>query len=401
MTVSTNIIWISSNENSDKIKKYLKELEDLKYYKINFIFSIEEAINRIKIIRFEETIIIVEGNFYIKFIEEFQKNIQNFFIIPKIVIFTENKEEFMNKNIEYIKIINHPFYNSGGIKTNLKEIDKFILNPMCNNKLLIDSDEVKQLLFEYIDSKDKLLLPMIYKALIEITPNDNIEEFTKLLCNKYINKSSGLDLLLNSLKSLSNIPIELLSKYYTRIYTEEKSHFYNDMNKDLRQNKKFNYLPYIKVLYEGVRLQSLPLSSDKTLYRGSLLSNKEIETIKKYLNNKIEDLPGAIIFSRAFLSFSKDINVAKYFLNLNENKNKELSKVLYILEKDDNLDYSLSTHADLNELSFYNEKEVLFFPFSSFEIKSINEIIDKNEKIYEIKLRGCLPLKLENMVIYK
>jgi len=292
----------------------------------------------------------------------------------------------MNKNIEYIKIINHPFYNSGGIKTNLKEIDKFILNPICKNKLLINSEEDKQLLFEYIDSKDKLLLPMIYKALIEITPNDNIEEFTKLLCNKYINKSSGLDLLLNSLKSLSNIPIELLSKYYTRIYTEEKSHFYNDMNKDLRQNKKFNYLPYIKVLYEGVRLQSLPLSSDKTLYRGSLLSNKEIETIKKYLNNKIEDLPGAIIFSRAFLSFSKDINVAKYFLNLNENKNKELSKVLYILEKDDNLDYSLSTHADLNELSFYNEKEVLFFPFSSFEIKSINEIFDKNEKIYEIKL---------------
>ena len=37
-------------------------------------------------------------------------------------------------------------------------------------------------------------------------------------------------------------------------------------------------------------------------------------------------------------------------MNLNENKNKELSKVLYILEKDDNLDYSLSTHADLNEL---------------------------------------------------
>jgi len=227
---------------------------------------------------------------------------------------------------------------------------------------------------------------MIYKTLIEITPNDNIEEFTKLLCSKYINKSSGLDLLLNSLKSLPNIPIELLSKYYTRIYTEEKSHFYNDMNKDLRQNKKLNYLPYIKVLYEGVRLQSLPMSSDKMLFRGSLLSNKEIETIKKYLNNKIEDLPGAIIFSKAFLSFSKDINVAKYFLNMNENKNKELSKVLYILEKDDNLDYSLSTHADIDELSFYNEKEVLFFPFSSFEIKSINEIIDKNEKIYEIKL---------------
>jgi len=115
MTVSTNIIWISSKENNDKIKKYLKELEDLKYYKINLIFSIEEVIDRIKTIRFEETIIIVEGNFYIKFIEEFQKNILNFFIIPKIVIFTENKEEFINKNLEYTKVINELFL----IKINL------------------------------------------------------------------------------------------------------------------------------------------------------------------------------------------------------------------------------------------------------------------------------------------
>ena len=35
---------------------------------------------------------------------------------------------------------------------------------------------------------------------------------------------------------------------------------------------------------------------------------------------------------------------------------------------------------------FPDEKEVLFFPFSSFEIKDIKESIYKNEKIYEIKL---------------
>ena len=48
------------------------------------------------------------------------------------------------------------------------------------------------------------------------------------------------------------------------------------------------------------------------------------------------------------------------------------------------MDYSLSTHADIEKISFYpNEKEVLFFPFSSFEIKEINI---NNENIYEIKL---------------
>jgi len=40
------------------------------------------------------------------------------------------------------------------------------------------------------------------------------------------------------------------------------------------------------------------------------------------------------------------------------------------LEKDNNIGYSLSTHGDIENISFYpKEREVLFFPFSSFEIK--------------------------------
>ena len=60
---------------------------------------------------------------------------------------------------------------------------------------------------------------------------------------------------LNSLKSVSDIPIELLCKYYTRIYTDNDSYFYSNINKDLRENKRNNYLSYIKVLYEGVKLK--------------------------------------------------------------------------------------------------------------------------------------------------
>jgi len=386
MAIITNIIWITSNDNNKIIYNYLKELESSKFCKNNLFYSIEESINEIKKIRFEETIIIVNGNLYIKFIEIFQKNINDIYIIPKIVIFTNNKEEFINKNKEYNKIINNPFYNSGGIKTNIDEINDFIIKPICKNKIILNKEDDKQLCFEYIDYKEKLMLPIFYKTLMEITPNDNVEEFTQLLCNKYSNKNNELDLILNSLKSVPNIPLELLSKYYTRIYTEEKSQFYSDINKDLREKKINNYLSYIKVLYEGVKLKSLPLSKDKILYRGSILSNKEIEKIKNYLKYKVKDLPSSIIFSKSFLSFSKDKNMAKYFLNMNKNNNKDFSKVLFILEKDDYSDYSLSTHADIEDLSFFQEKEVLFFPFSSFEVKDINQIYDNNEEIYEIKL---------------
>ena len=63
------------------------------------------------------------------------------------------------------------------------------------------------------------------------------------------------------------------------------------------------------------------------------------------------------------MSFTKDKNIALGFLN---NNNSNLHKVLYILEKDDNIDYSLLTHCDIENISYYqNEKEVLFFPFSN------------------------------------
>ena len=316
MVISTNIIWISSNKNNEIINNYLKELQTSNFYNINLLFTIEDSINKIKSFRFEETIIIVDGNIYIKFIEILHKNLNNIYIIPKIIIFTNNKEEFMNKNIEYKKLINNPFYNLGGIKTNIEEINQFILNPICKKKILLNREDDRQLVFEDIDCKEKLVLPILYKTLIEITQNDNIEEFTQLLCKKYSNKSNELDIILNSLKSVFDIPIELLSKYFTRLYTEHDSQFYNDINEDLRENKKDNYLSYIKVLYEGTQFKSLPLSNDKILYRGSILLNKEIEKIKLSLNNKIKDLPGAILFSKSFLTFSKDKNIAKYLFTL-------------------------------------------------------------------------------------
>ena len=122
------------------------------------------------------------------------------------------------------------------------------------------------------------------------------------------------------------------------------------------------------------------------LYRGSKISLLEINKIKNYIKKKIKDLPSSIVFSRSFLSFSKDRSEAESFL-FGSNNNKTLTKILYILENDNNLGYNLATHGDIEKISFYqNEKEVLFFPFSSFEIKSLNQIYLGSEKIYEMRL---------------
>ena len=44
-----------------------------------------------------------------------------------------------------------------------------------------------------------------------------------------------------------------LWSYYVNIY--------RDINENLRKSKKENYLIFIKVLYEGIRLKALPLAS--------------------------------------------------------------------------------------------------------------------------------------------
>jgi len=375
-----NVIWIDPNINNEENTCYLKELRNIKDIKLSCFKNVMDALVLIKKLKFSETNIIISGALYIEFIENFEKSLIDIFIIPKIIIFTANKERFLENNKYYIDKY-YLFYNYGGIQTSFDEIKNFLLKSLSKSINKKDKIEENELTFEYIDCKEKLVLPLLYQSLIEIESTDNIENYTEYLYNKY-STNEEINKLLNSIKNKSNIPIELLSKYYARLYSI-KSKFNNDINKELRGNEKDKYLPYIKILYEGVKLKSLSLASDNILYRGSKISKAEMLKIKEYLKNKISNLPGAIVFSKSILSFTKDKNIAEQYLNNKDNKNNENeSKVLYIIEKDDKIDYSLSTHCDMENISKYpKEKRVLFFPFSSFEIKDINEKKYNNEKI--------------------
>ena len=306
MVVISNIIWIDPNADNEENRGYLKDLQSYNYFKIKCFKNIDEAINIIKKIEFEETYIILSGRLYIKFIEKFKENLKDVYIIPKIIIFTENKDKFIEYNKEYSNILNHPFYNLGGIKTSFDEIIKFILNPI--NKKILNRDDEGQLTFEYIDSKEKLGLPLLYKSLIEVTPNDKIDIFTKNIFEKYSKDSISIKNLLNSIKDIPNIPIELLSKYYARLYTAEpddnkKKSFYSEINKELRENKTQNYLPYIKALYEGIKVKSLSLCSNNILYRGTNLLKKEIGMIKMLLEIQLLLVNLLFFYLNTFLLF--------------------------------------------------------------------------------------------------
>ena len=409
----SNVIWIDTNIDNFENSEFGKHFESMKSIKLKLFKNLNEAIAYLKSIKFEETKIIVSGRLYGQFVQSFKANLIDMCICPKIIVFTSNIFTFNQYNPDYQSDENK-FYNYGGITVKFRDILKFLENDKNNKidntlsispnseesrilnetarrlfdeigeKLFIKSDDA-ELIFDYIDRKEKLILPLFFKTLIDNVINDNMEQYTKFLFNTYCQNKNNLKQLFGSIESMENIPIEILSKYYARLYTEE-SDFYKDLNKDLRLNKKDKYLPYIKTLYEGVKLKSLPLASKNILYRGGKLSNEEISKIENHKQKKIKDLPSSIVFSKSFLSFTKDEKIAERFLNY-DIEDEKFSKVLFILEKDDNLGYNLATHGDIENISFNEyEKEVLFFPFSSFAIKEIKEKKLGKYKRYEIRL---------------
>ena len=402
--INNNVIWLDPNidiiENSEKLKLKLDSLN------IKIIKNLNEAINHLKKTKFKQIKLILTEEIYPKFVQKYKENLVNMnfsltVYIYKIteegkIIFNNNyNSNNNNNNINYINNKDNKEYTTyeeilfefGGIINDLDELE----NILKLGKDILEYEETKkdtfdipvQLTFEFIDNKTKLLLPLSFKSLIDKAANDNMIEYTNTIFDVY-SHNSDIRKLLNDIQSFNNITIENLSKYYAKFYTIE-SGFYRDINESLRLNDVEKFLTFIRTLYEGVRLKALPLACDNVLYRGAKISKLEIEKIQDNIKNKIENLPGLIAFSKPFLSFTKEREVATRFISPNNNNN--LTNVLFVLEKDNDVGYNLSTHCDLENLSFFpGEKEVLFFPFSSFEIKDIKEIELGGEEGYEIRL---------------
>ena len=374
------IIWLDPKVFGEENKSYYDELS--KKFSIIRTTIVKEAMEEIYKIYFKDTFIIVSGSLFPEFYYEFKANLYRISIIPKIVIFTSNVKGLKNSLGNDQNIIGDKFYNLGGIKTDFEQIKQFIKEySIKKNKNPIKIDEENFLNFDYIDSKEKLIFPLFYKHLISFTKKDN--QFYNFLHTRYYNKSEEITHFLDSISDLNDIPIEILSRYYVRIYTEE-SDFYKELNQNLREKKRDIYLSYIKVLYEGIKLKALPFSNERILFRGTQLANKEIAIMEEQKNKgDVVGFPGAIVFSKTFLSFSKNINVAQQFMV--HNTKEGFSKVLFILKKDNdiNIDYNSSTQVDVGKLSLAeDEEEVLFFPFSAFKI----EKIEKENNVYKIEL---------------
>ena len=143
-----------------------------------------------------------------------------------------------------------------------------------------------------------------------------------------------------------------------------ESPFYRDLNKALRNNNFSGFNQYIFTLYNGLNRKIIKDFHDGYLYRSSCITINEL--------NGIVNSFCRLVLARTFLSFSKEKKVVMCFLQPNK-LNPNLKNILFVVNplKQKNITV---TNMDIEEISEYkDEKEVLFLPFSGFEISNINE----------------------------
>ena len=140
------------------------------------------------------------------------------------------------------------------------------------------------------------------------------------------------------------------------------------MNKDLRSGDYFKMKKYIDIvaMINSAFKEGVIKSYKGQLFRGTRMENK-------YVEEKIK--VGNVLTNLSFWSASKERAIAEKFL---KGKN-----IIFLIEtKKNNIDI------DLEQISKYPEKEVLFLPFSKFLVKSVKKTMFKGNEINEVKLEG-------------
>ena len=87
MVVLPNIVWLDRYSDGGEITEYVSQIKSFVYSNIKCLKAINDSINYLKKIKFIDTIVIVSGSLYFPFIKEFKINMNDIYIIQKIIIF--------------------------------------------------------------------------------------------------------------------------------------------------------------------------------------------------------------------------------------------------------------------------------------------------------------------------
>ena len=375
-----NIIWMDPQINNNENRFYQFEMKRINNSKLFAYDNLEDGFEIILSIEFQKTYIIVNSTLAEKLFSFLDKNINKLKIVPEVIIFTLNRD-----NPIFRKFLNYTFFDYNFVYDSYK----FVLNKLELRSNYIGRDFQKGYFnknydiftFEHINSIDDLIFPIKFRNYIEFPSYFEIMNFNQFLIDKFSNKQ--IDYLINQLFMVKTIPISSLIKYWIRTYTLE-SNFYKEMNQYLLNKLGADYDIYIRALYYGLANESIPYYINSPLYRGAVILTKEIEELKS--NKKSTFLPSYICFSKSFLSASLNYEVALEFM-INSHPTENQSYVLYEIEKGNDIDCKNASNSDIQEFSYIKEeREILFFPFSSFEVGEIKKLKYGDKVFYNIKL---------------
>ena len=99
----SNVIWINENIDNEENTQHVKELKSFSSLKVREFKEIDETINYMKSIGFEETKVIINDTLYSSFIIKFKENIKDMIAAPKIIVFAKDKENFIKNDKEFQK----------------------------------------------------------------------------------------------------------------------------------------------------------------------------------------------------------------------------------------------------------------------------------------------------------
>ena len=378
-----NYIWVDSNIYNSENLEYIKQLSNA-YSNLYIFTNIKDALKCLEKIKFCLTYFIVSGSLFPNYVSELKKLENKISTSLKTIIFTSISTK---QKIEKMKEINDSFYNIGGLVTSFEEVKTFLNKNGFNKDLsLVQSLRRTKIQtggdfsFQLIENGNDLIGPVYLTDLI-IKPY-NLEN---IIFDNYLIKNYG-NIMNELISQIYNVdcPASLRIKYWLRAYTLETK-FYSDLNSDLINGQAKIYLPYIKLLYSGLTNNCINVNASNDLYRGALINKEEIQNLINHKNKiKSSDLPNALIYCKSFMSFSLDKNVALEFMQ-NKKPTEDQIRVLYILKSESGLNTKSATNADLNGISYYeDEREILLFPFSIYEISAF--VYKYKDNYYEIYL---------------
>ena len=392
----SNLLWVDAKMNNIENKYYQNMINKIKAIKLFTFTNINDCINKLlekDFKKFKKTFIMVSGSLSSEFFNAIENNLDKILVMPVIIIFTsESKKNIIKKNI--LSLTKFSLFDMNlvfDLITSIKEEFKVKILYQPKTKPIEDYKKGHdKFSFEYIENMTQLILPLFLKD-FNVFPNKNeITNFNHFLLDKY-SKNIDLKLLIEQLLLNIKIPTAILIKYWLRAYTSE-SDFYHEMNYVLGKKEQVGeedeFVIYIRVLYHGLKEALITPFINAKLYRGARIKKDELEYINNSLKNKKDGLPACICYNKAFFSTSLDKSVAFKFIKHKKTTLKENEElVLFTIDKGIEIDSNNASNADMQDYSFHDdEKEILFFPFSSFEIINVEEKNHNNLKYYQINL---------------